>query len=209
MAFDDIKDWTFKLFQKLSKFEMAKAIMIMRNKVEEQEQELKKYKEDIQKLKDQVNKLKGEKGKPDIKPPKNDDKNDSTKSGGSGGKKGKKNKNNKRGSKKDKIKVSRTVKVKIDESKLPEDAVYKGTREIVIQDIKIDLDNIKFEIPIYYSPSEGKSYEGEVPLEFKGSEFGPGIWSLLKHLHFEGRITQNVLLEILKGMGVQISLLLH
>ncbi len=204
MAFDDIKDWTFKLFKKLSKNEMARAIMVMRNKVEEQMQENSELRDEVQKLKNKVNNLKGEKGKPDIKPPKDDDNSDDSSS--ENGKRNKnKNKNNRNGDKKNKIKITRTVETKIDKSKLPKDVQYKGTREIVVQDIKVELDNIKFVIPIYYSPSKGKSYEGEIPSEYNGSEFGPGIWSLLKQLHFEGRITQNVLWEMLKGMGVKIS----
>jgi hypothetical protein len=206
MAFDDIKEWTFKLFEKLSKHDMVRAIMAMRNKVEEQEQEIKKYKTEVQQLKDTINRLKGEKGKPDIKPPKDKkDDNDDQSNTGSKNNSGKNNKNNRSGSKKDKIKITRTILVEINKSTLPEDAEYKGTREITIQDIKINLDNVKFVIPVYYSPSEGKNYEGKIPPEYKGSEFGPGIWFLLKQLHFEGRITQNVLEKMLKGMGVKIS----
>jgi len=202
MAFDDIKDWAFKLFEKLSKKDLLQIIKAMRNHVEGQEEENKTLKEENQKLKDTINNLKGEKGKPDIKAPKNDQKDDDDKkNGGNGNNK----KNNRSGSKKNKIKITRTEKVEIDKSKLPEDAQNKGTREIVIQDISIDLDNIKFVIPVYYSPEEGKNYEGEIPSQYKGSEFGPGIWSFVKAMHFEGRIPEKLLWNILKGMGVKIS----
>ena len=204
MAFDDIKNFTFKLFKTLSKNDLVRAVMAMRNKVEEQEQENKLLKKEVQKLKDQVNNLKGEQGKPDIKPPKNDDDDDDKKDSGSSSN-GSTNKNKRNTTKKDKIKVTRVEKVPIDKSKLPDDAQNKGSRSIIIQDISIDLDNVKFEIPIYYSPSEGKSYEGEIPAAYKGSEFGPGIWSFIKLMHFEGRITQNVLWKMLKGMGIKIS----
>lgn len=203
MAFDDIKDWVFTLFKKLSKKDLLRVVKAMRNHIEEQEQEIKEFKKENQKLKDQINQLKGAKGKPDVKPPKKDDKDDAS-GGGNGGGKGK-NKNNRKGDKKSKINITRAVTVEIDKSKLPKDAEYKGTREIVIQDIKFELDNVKFVIPVYYSPSEGKSYEGEIPPEYKGSEFGPFIWALVKQLHFEGRIPQKVLWRMLKGMGIKIS----
>ena len=205
MAFDDIKDWAFKLFSKLSRKDLLRVVKTMRNYIDEKEQDVAKLKDENQKLKDQINKLKGEKGKPNIKPPKDDKDNNDDSSNSGNGKKDKKNKNNRSGSKKDKIEVTRKIQAEIDKDQLPEDAEYKGVREIVIQDIKINLDNIKFVIPIYYSPSAGKNYEGEIPLEYKGSEFGPGIWSLIKQLHFEGRIPQRLLWEILKGMGIQIS----
>ena len=134
----------------------------MRNYIDEKEQDVAKLKDENQKLKDQINKLKGEKGKPNIKPPKEDKDNNDDSSNSGNGKKDKKSKNNRSGSKKDKIEVTRKIQAEIDKDQLPEDAEYKGVREIVIQDIKINLDNIKFVIPIYYSPSAGKNYEGEI-----------------------------------------------
>lgn len=129
MAFDDIKDWAFKLFNKLSKKDLLTVVKAMRNHIDEKEQDVAKLKDEVQKLKDQINKLKGEKGKPDIKPPKDDDKDDDKK-GKSGQEKGgsDKPKNNRNGSKKDQVKVNRTVEAKIDKSILPADALYKGKR---------------------------------------------------------------------------------
>ena len=204
MGFGDIRNWSFKIFKRLTRQEQFGAIVILRNAIETQDQELKKYKEEIQALRDTVNRLKGEKGKPDIKPAVDSDKDsDDDKDDDDEG--GPKNKNHKKRNKKDTIKVDREVKAEIDKSKLPPDAQYKGSREIIIQDIKIGTDNIKIIIPRFYSPLQNETFEGEIPQEYRGSEFGPGLWAFIKQMHTEGRITQNVLWKIVKGMGIDIS----
>ena len=60
MSFYDIKDWVFSLFEKLSKKELLEVVVVFKNKIEDQEQEIKKNKEEVQKLKDEINKLKGD-----------------------------------------------------------------------------------------------------------------------------------------------------
>jgi hypothetical protein len=50
----------------------------------------------------------------------------------------------KRGKKNHKIKISRKKRLEIDKSKLPDDAISKGSRKIIIQDIKFETDNIEF-----------------------------------------------------------------
>jgi hypothetical protein len=55
------------------------------------------------------------------------------------------------------------------------DAVFKGTRNILIRDIKILTDNVEFEIERFYSTSEKKNYEATLLLGYDGSFFGPGI----------------------------------
>jgi hypothetical protein len=42
---------------------------------------------------------------------------------------------------------------------LPKDARYKGTRRIVIQDLRIEPDNGEFELERYYSDQERKTCE--------------------------------------------------
>ncbi|OFZ26730.1 MAG: hypothetical protein A2381_17220 [Bdellovibrionales bacterium RIFOXYB1_FULL_37_110] len=70
MGFEEVKEWSFKLFKKLGRRELFQAFVVLKNIIEDLTQENKKYKEETQQLRDLVNKLKGEKGKPDIRPPK-------------------------------------------------------------------------------------------------------------------------------------------
>ena len=52
----------------------------------------------------------------------------------------------------------------------------------MIQDISIDLKNVEFTLDRYYSSEEGKVYEGELPPEYKGSSYGPGVRSLVSSI---------------------------
>lgn len=101
MAFNEIKDWISSLFEKLSKPELLEVVAVFKNKIEDQEQEIKKSK-------DEINKLKGEKGVPDIKPnkPKDDQLNAGTDPTSPPKKKGKKNRK-----KKDFLTVQRKLKL--------------------------------------------------------------------------------------------------
>ena len=202
MSFNDIKNFTFSSLKKLSKHKIIRAFVVMRNKVEEMEHVQNDLQKTIQGLKDKVRKLKGEPSKPNIKPAQKDTVNDNMKACKE---EEEEKKPHKKSSKRDKIKVDRVEEVKMNKRNLPKDAKFKGTRSVIIQDIKVSSDNIRFIIPRYFSKTEGKSYEGEIPSEYRGSEFGPGIWALIKQLHYEGRMTQNLLKKMIEGMGVKIS----
>lgn len=123
-----------------------------------------KSKDENQKLKDEINRLKGEKGKPDIKPPKEPEESNKEKKKNDSDTKGKENG---KSSKKDKIKITSQRHLPINKSTLPPDAEYKGTRSVIIQDIKIEVDNIEFVIERYYSSSQNKAFESELPSEYK------------------------------------------
>ena len=200
MPFHDIKNFTIDLFLKLPLKKLGEVIKTLLNKVDEQENKISDLSSEIQKLKDENNRLKGEKGRPVIPPNKNEN-NDSQN----------KNKNNNKESGRGKNKIPKDIEVHqteekdVDKKFLPGDAQYKGSRNVIIQDINFSLNNIKFILHKYYSPSSGKTFEGELPPEYKGSLFGPGIWSFVIQFHYEGRMTQNIIFKILKGLGVQIS----
>lgn len=130
------------------------------NIIEKLAKENAEQKIEIQKLKDEINRLKGEKGKPKFKPPKKP-KNSESKL--------------EPPTKKEKPKANKKEQIKIDEKKvikyegeLPADAVKKGYRSIIIQDIIIKTNNIEYKLESYYSPSEQKTYEAKIPENIKG-----------------------------------------
>jgi len=51
----------------------------------------------------------------------------------------------------------------VDKGILPHDAEYKGYRSIVKQNIKFTTDNVEYQLERYYSSSERKLYEAELP----------------------------------------------
>ena len=132
----------------------------------------------IQKLQDENNRLKGEQGKPKFenkkqKPPKSADyssederKNLQTKT------------NKRRGERNHEVKIDREGAVTIPPEDLPADAVFKGYDEIIVQDIKIVTDNIRYKVELWYSPSENKTYRAKRPEGYHG-EFGPHLRALI------------------------------
>jgi len=93
---------------------------------------------------------------------------------------------------------------KVDRSILPSDAYPKGYRDVTIQDICIKPMNTNFRIEVFYSPSEHKTYPGELPDGIKG-EFGPGIRSLIITLNNVANVSEPKIHEFLENIGVHIS----
>jgi hypothetical protein len=95
--------------------------------------------------------------------------------------------------------------MEIDKSKLPDDAISKGSRKINIQDIKFETDNIEFEIPRFYSPSLKKYFEAELPEGYKGHEFGPKLRAFILMMSTQCRVTENKIKSIFDTLGTHIS----
>ena len=187
------------------------AISMLFNLVEEVASENTRLKIEIQKLRDENSILKGEQPKPNIKP--------NNKGGGSstnisseqerkGNTKNSENVDdyNKRNreSKKDKIKIDRTEVCKVDKKKLPNDAQFKGYEKVVVQDLKIETDNIEFQKEIYYSPSEKRTYSGKLPEEYQG-EFGPNIKALTIIMKYVCNMSEPKILEFFKNFNISVS----
>ena len=156
--------------------------------------------EDVQRLKDEINRLKGEQGKPDIKPNKN--------SGDISSEKERRSREpddrKKRGTKLDKITVHRTAVCPVDKDKLPADAVFKGYQPVIVQDLEIVPANTEFRKEMYYSPSQHKTYIGDLPVGYDG-EFGPGIRSLTISLKHVCNMSEPKILEFFQEHEVVIS----
>jgi len=202
MSFEEITNKSLELLARLSFPKLKEVLKILLNFIEDLRVENEKAKDENQRLKDEINRLKGEKGKPDIKPSKKPEESDKEKKRNDSDRL---EKRKGKSSKKDRIKITRKKELPIDKSTLPPDAEYKGTRSVVVQDIKIVLDNIEFVIERYYSPSQNKVFESELPPEYKDREFGPGIRTYVLTNHYQARIPQKLLHTILTGLGVIIS----
>ena len=166
-------------------------------------QENKTLKEENQKLKDEINKLKGEKGKPKIKAKIEklvDDKHKDTSNF--------RNKPRKRDSKIPDINIDNEVTLEFSKEELknlPKDVKFKGYREKIVQDIKIETNNTKIKIPLFYSKQTGKSYEPNLPKEYDQGEFGPTIKAFVMMIYFLGRVPKNKIKMIVQEIGCHIS----
>lgn len=177
-------------------------ILFLHNGVEQFYHENEDLKEENQKLKDEINRFKGEQGKPSIRPQKKDNDNNDHSSEDERKKKSAKKKKSKK--KKNKIKPHESKICTVDQAILPPDAVFKGYDSVVIQGIIFQAHNIEFKREVYYSPTENQRFMAPLPDGYKG-EFSPGIKAFILSLHFEAKVTQPDLHQLLKDIGLHVS----
>lgn len=168
------------------------------NFIEQLSRRLRETQAENQRLRDEVNRLKGEQGKPEIKGNVERPKDHSSEK--------ERHKGRKRQAKKKQanIVIDREEVLKVDQSVLPEDAVFKGYEENVVQDILLQTDNVRFLKEKYYSPSLGCTYLADIPVGYAG-QFGPGIKALVLAFYHGGLMTEPKIIEFLENVGIQIS----
>ncbi len=175
-------------------------VEMLLNEIEELSTSVRELRDENQKLRDEINRLKGEQGKPDIRGNK---KQLESKDHSSEEERKQTRKRHKK-SKKAEIVINREKTVKIDRTKLPVDAIFKGYEDVVIQDISLQTDNVVYRKEKYYSPSQRKTYVAELPTGYEG-QFGPGIKALVRTLYYGSQMTEPKILEFLEHIGIQIS----
>ena len=174
-------------------------IIWLLNLVEELKRENGVLREEVQRLRDENNRLKGEQGQPDVKPNKAKKKQEH-----SSEKERHRSKKWRKGSKVDKIEIDREETLEVDKQELPADAQFKGYEPVVVQDISIKTDNVRFWKEKYYAPSTGKSYLASLPAGYEG-EFGPGLRSLVITLYHASGMTEPKIIEFLSYFNISIS----
>jgi hypothetical protein len=170
------------------------------NLVEELASENRRLRDEVQQLRDEINRLKGEKGKPQFK--------------GKGGrgeqgdissaKERRRPKKWQKRHKKNSVKVDREEVLDVDRAALPPDAEFKGYVDVVVQDVVLKTDNVRFWKAKYYSPTEGRTYLAPLPDGYRG-EFGPGVRSLALVLYFGANVSEAKLAKLFDNVGLQIS----
>lgn len=176
------------------------AIVMVLNLVETLKTENQALREQNQRLRDEVNRLKGEQGKPNIKP----NRQKCVSANHSSEPERRQPQKRKKRRKLDRVKIDRTEELDVEPERLPADAEFKGHEEVVVQDLRMDTDNVLFRKRKYYSASEGKTYLAELPPGYQG-EFGPSIKSLAIVMHFGMQTTEPKILEFFGHFGIQIS----
>jgi regulator of replication initiation timing len=172
--------------------ELVKGLL---NFIEQLSSKLRESQAENQRLRDEVNRLKGEQGKPDIKA---NVKAEAPKSHSSEKERHQARKRH------GKLVIDREEVVKVDQAVLPWDAVFKGYEELVVQDILLKTDNVRFLKEKYYSPSLGRTYLAELPRGYEG-QFGPGIKALSIMFYHGGLMSEPKILEFLENARIQIS----
>jgi FtsZ-binding cell division protein ZapB len=175
------------------------AIGLLLNLVEELKSENDALREEVQELRDEVNRLQGEQGQPTVKPGKKQPKQDH-----SSEKERRRPKKWRKGSKVDKIKIDREETLLLDQSHLPADAEFKGYEAVVVQDIQVKTDNVRFLKEKYYSASERQIYLAPMPAGYQG-QFGPGLRALVITLYYGAEMTEPKIIEFLSHFELSIS----
>lgn len=167
------------------------------NVIEDQAQEISRLRTEVQQLRDEIAQLKGGKGKPKIAPnvPPRDTKRSTA------------DKSNKwsKDSKNPKIKIDRVVLLKINPDTLPKDARYRSCSSIIVQNIKLQTDNVEYRREHYYSQSQNKHYYAELPKDVQNTQFGSDLKALIAELYYVGRVTENRIHSFLTEFGIIIS----
>ena len=150
---------------------------------------------EIESLKDEILKLKNETRKPKIKPSKlNANSKDEKKS--------------KRESTKGTPK--RNKKIEIHEEKIiepediPADAKFVGYYDVEVQDIIIQPHNTRYRLAQYITP-DGKYITARLPNSARTKHFGANLCTFILYQYHHQHVTQPLLLEQLRDMGIDIS----
>jgi len=171
------------------------------NMIEELSRDVGELRIENQRLRDEVNRLKGEQGKPGIRGDKTGQASKEDHSSEAERHQGRqRHKKNKKAS----LHIDREEVLKVDPVRLPADAKHKGHVAVVVQDLQLRPNNVRFYKEKYYSASKRQSYLAELPPGYEG-QFGPGIKSLILSLYFGMGTSEPKIKEFLGNFGVQIS----
>jgi len=113
-------------------------------------------------------------------------------------------KQNTKRSKLDRIRIDREEVLKLDRVTLPPDAEFKGFEDVVVQELHIRTDNVRFRKEKYYAASTGKTYLAPLPQGY-GGEFGPNLKSLCLLFAHLCNMTEPKIADLLTNVGILIS----
>ena len=176
------------------------ALILILNIVEEQKQEIVALREENQRLRDENNRLKGEQGKPNIKANKKPRDHSSEKERRQKKVRGKRSKRRLHKA----VVIDREEKVSYPAEELPADAEFKGYEPVIVQDLIIKTNNVRFLKEKWYAPSTQRTYIAALPAGYTG-QFGPTVRSLVVTLYHAGGMSEPKIIEFVEQMGINLS----
>jgi hypothetical protein len=161
-------------------------------------QETTDLKTEVVRLRDEVRQLKGEQPVPKFKPRSKTSRNYSSE------KERHKKTPRKKGSKLARLVISRTEVLRLERSRLPEDAQKKGYADTVIQELRLVVETTRYRREKYYSPSTNQTYTAPLPAGYTG-QFGPRAKAWALTLYYGAGLSEPKLLEFLATVGLSVS----
>jgi len=119
----------------------------------------------------------------------------------------KKDKSNTRAGSKKKQKTQALIihdEKKITLTEIPKEAVFKGYKTFVVQELIIKTKNTKYLLERWRLPT-GKYITAKLPEHISNNHFGANLRSYALHQYYHQGVTQNLLLEQLHEWGIDIS----
>ena len=104
----------------------------------------------------------------------------------------------------ERVRIDREEVLKLDRASLPPDVQFKGYEDVVVQELRIGTDNVKFRKEKYYAPSTGQTYLAPLPAGYRG-EFGPNLKSLCLLFSHLCNMTEPKIADLLDNFGIVIS----
>jgi len=152
-----------------------------------------------QQLRDELARLKGGSGKPDVKsstpPPPPDHSSERERQ---------MPKPRQKGRKLGILVPTRTHRCVVDPATLPPDAIRHDTTEVIVQDLILQPEIIRFVREVWYVPSTGVTITAPLPDGYQG-EFGPHIQALALTLGHGANVSQPSLLTFFQDAGIAIG----
>jgi len=168
------------------------------NIIEAQAAEIAALRLEVQQLRDENARLKGGSGKPDIKPPVAPPSDHSSEA--------ERHTRTLRGKpqKNATLTVTREQRLLVAPASLPPDAVRHGTTEVIVQDLLLTPEVIRFVREVWFVPSTGQTITAPLPPGYHGG-FGPHIRSLAVTLGHAANVSQPALLGFFEDAGIEIG----
>lgn len=176
-------------------------IRLLLNLIETLTGDLRKAHAEILYLREQLNRRKGGGGKPDRS---KDSSAPTSQSSEKERAEPSETKQHTKRSKLDRVRIDREEVLKLDRASIPPDAEFKGYEEVVVQELRIGTDNVKFRKEKYYAASTRQTYLAPLPAGYRG-EFGPNLKSLCVLFSHLCNMTEPKIADLLGNMGIVIS----
>ena len=153
-----------------------------------------------QRLRDEINRLKGEQGQPPTKPnvPPAAPRDHSSEQ------ERRRPRERVKRAKNATLSIDREQILTLDPATLPPDAEFKGYEDVIVQDLLLRTDNVRFRKAQYYAPSTGHTYLAPLPAGYVG-QFGPGIKALTLVFYYASQMSEPKIHEFFTHLGVQIA----
>jgi hypothetical protein len=173
-------------------------IRLLLNLIESLTADLRKAQAENLYLREQLNRRKGGGGKPD------QPKDTAGAKSQSSEKERAETKQRTRRGKLERVRIDREEVLKLDRALLPPDAQFKGYEDVVVQELHIGTDHVKFRKEKYYAPSTGQTYLAPLPVGYHG-EFGPNLKSLCLLFSHLCNMTEPKSADLRETFGIAIS----